>query len=482
MSRSAPTIVSLLLILLYSCSKQDVPTKNDTSEEPPMTDLEIEDFIWKGLNLYYLWESEVPDLQDNRFQGSKEYENFLEQFETPEKLFKSLLASQDRNSYIVDDYEELQKSKLGNYNSNGMSFGLIGYSDNDKITGYVRYVVEGSDAWLKGIKRGDLFTGIDDIPLTRSNYYDLLYGPDSGSYYINLASMNADNEIIPTNYKVELIKSQSWVDPIHLAKTIDLNNGKRIGYLMLNRFTYNSASALNEVFGRFKTENIDELVLDLRYNPGGSIYTSTCLASMIAGQFTHYIYVKLRYNNKLPEVLGISDATYLFRNSISGNEINSLDLNKVYVITSSRTASASELILNGLDPYIEVIQVGDVTYGKNLASRPLYDSPSYSFYDSELNPDHKWVMQPIFAKSENAVGFSDYTEGFQPDVLIKENIRNLGVLGEINEPLLANTLSLIDASYAQKLNHISDTKGEEIIGSDWHPILGNNMYHEEIKE
>lgn len=464
------TLITFVAVL--SCTDQDdnifVPDPN----------LEIQDFIWKGLNLYYFWQDEVADLQDDRFNSRETYEEFLAGYPNPEGLFNYLLSPEDRFSYITDDYAELQNAREGNFDSNGMEFGLIGYSDNNKVNGYVRYVLEGSDADLKGIKRGDLFVGVNGTPLDRDNYYDLLFGPSSGQYTLNMGAFDASDNIVANGTDIELAKSQTTENPVFIVKTIPLENGSVAGYLMYNRFTSNFDDELNDAFGELAAAGIDELVLDLRYNPGGSVNSSANLASMITGQFNNELFIRLRYNQKLQEVLGRSQTDYNFRSTVSGQGINSLMLERLYVITTSRTASASELIINGLDPYIEVIQVGDITTGKNESSVTLYDSPSFRFNDDGLNPNHTWAMQPLISRNENAVGFSDYTSGFNPEVPLKEDLRQLGILGDISEPLLAKVLSQIDPSLSAKRLPLTPLSVEEIFGSEWQEPLKNNMYQE----
>ena len=124
--------------------------------------------------------------------------------------------------------------------------------------------------------------------------------------------------------------------------------------------------------------------------------------------------------------------------------LNSLQLSKVYVLTTKATASASELVVNCLKPYIEVVQIGDLTTGKNVGSITLYDSPTFS--KSNVNPRHKYAMQPIVLKIVDKNGFGDYTTGITPTTLLPENLNNLGVLGNIDEPLLNAAINQIIAS------------------------------------
>ena len=120
--------------------------------------------------------------------------------------------------------------------------------------------------------------------------------------------------------------------------------------------------------------------------------------------------------------------------------ISSLNLNKLYVITTSRSASASELLINGLDPYIDVIHIGDYTVGKNQGSITVYD---YINDSRDKNPNHKYAMQPIVLKIGNVAGYTDFPDGLIPDIIKKESISNPGILGDPEEPLLKIALDNI---------------------------------------
>ncbi|WP_282457663.1 S41 family peptidase [Chitinophaga sedimenti] len=109
-------------------------------------------------------------------------------------------------------------------------------------------------------------------------------------------------------------------------------------------------------------------------------------------------------------------------------------MQKFVVITSDHTASASELIINGLRPYMPVIIIGDTTYGKNVGSTTLY---------REGDRRNKWGLQPIITKAFNKNNQSDYTTGFAPDLVLKEDI-DLKPFGDITDPLLAAALNKIN--------------------------------------
>lgn len=462
----------LLFLFISLCSLQSCQDNDDSL--PENTDLDVQKFIWRGLNEMYLWQEKVPDLADNRFTNNSEYENFLKPF-SPENLFEKLLyrapdsdaANQygvvDQFSWIVRDYTTLEQQLQGTSKSNGVEFGFSRISQNsNQVIAYVRYIIPNSDAAVKDIKRGEVIYGINGTSLNLNNYANLFFSNDE-SYTLNFADLTYDSNnnpiITPNGKNLSLTKTTLAENPILIKKVIT-SGAHKIGYLMYNGFYPSYDSQLNDAFGFFKSERITELVLDLRYNSGGSVNSSIRLASMITGQFTGKIFNELTYNTKK----SFLNKKYLFVSTIDGNALNSLNLTKVYVLTTRSTASASELIINGLDPYINVVQIGDYTYGKNVASVTLYDSPSLT--KTGLNKNHRYAMQPIVAQSQNSVGFSDYLDGLVPDQLVTERIKTLGILGEPNEPLLSTAIGKITGTAKYTLPektttnfiHLNDSK------------------------
>ena len=115
--------------------------------------------------------------------------------------------------------------------------------------------------------------------------------------------------------------------------------------------------------------------MDLRYNSGGNIRTAAALGSMITGQFDNQVFTTLKFNEDLQN----NNANYNFSNTLSdGTAINSLNLTKIYILTSNVSASASEMMINSLKPYIDVVIIGGKTVGKSQASQIIYDSPNFA--------------------------------------------------------------------------------------------------------
>ena len=436
-----------LVSLVFAFQSCEVQEDNKVPE-----DIAINNFVWKGLNLYYLWQSDVNNLADDRFANQSDLNTFLYGFPQPENLFQQLLNKPkslypnpgdaiDRFSVIFSDYNQLEGILSGTTKNNGAEFGLY-YKDASQtsVFGVVRYVLPNSDAATKNVQRGAIFYAINGTPLTKENFNALL---NNDVYTMNFATYDSGN-ITPNGQSVSLSKSVLSENPVYLTTVINSGTHK-IGYLMYNGFYPNYESQLNAAFGTLKSQGITELVLDLRYNSGGSVATATRLASLITGQFTNQIFAKEQWNAKLEDYYystNPSTLLNLFTNKLGNNEtLSSLNLNKVYILTTKSSASASELVINGLKPYINVVQIGDVTTGKNVGSVTLYDSPSFSKTNSSTK--HRYAMQPIVLKIVNKVGFGDYINGLEPTIELKEDFGNLGVLGDSDEPLLNVAINTI---------------------------------------
>lgn len=425
--------ILLLLITIATLFVSCFEDLDDTIQ--PASDLDIENFIYRGLNYFYLYKADTPELANDNFANQGELNTFLNSFQTPESLFSFLKSPQDRFSLLVANYNELEDALNGISLNNGMEFGLVYYPNNSSnVFGYVRYVLPGTDAESKNLERGMIFNSIDGQQLTDTNFSELL---SLNSYEIGLATFDG-TAITPTGEIITLVKQQYTENPILIAETLTVQ-GQKIGYLMYNAFTRDFDSQLNGVFAQFKADAITNLVIDLRYNGGGSVETAIDLSSMITGQFYNQVFANEEWNTDRQAEYA---SPKLFDNQIfTGEAINSLNLTKAYVLTTKRSASASELVINGLNPYIDMTQVGDTTTGKYQASFLLYDAPAPNFSKSQANPGHTYAMLPLVFKTSNAVGFTDYAEGLFPDIQLKEDYTNLGVLGDVNEPLLAAALN-----------------------------------------
>lgn len=475
-------VMGLLMAVTFSCSKD-----RDDEIKPVADTLEVENFIYSAMNIWYLYKPNVAVLADDRFADQDALNKYLSGFDSPERLFYDGVKAPkplDRFSIITPDYRELERSFAGVSLNNGMDFGLsLVAKGSNRVFGFVRYVLPNTSAEAEGLERGMFFTELDGIPLTATS--DGFLSDESRQllgqtkYTLTLADRTASG-FVETDQTIALTKQEYTENPILITKTFDNIAGQKVGYLMYNSFTSDFDAQLNAAFADFKSEGVNVLVLDLRYNGGGSVRTATDLAAMITGQFPGELFAKNVYNPQVQAALEAQDPELLktFFNTIITDKtpINSLNLNKLYVITTNRSASASELVINGLDPYIDVRQVGDTTTGKFQASVTFYDSEAPNFNRKDANPNHFYAIQPLILTTANAAGTTGFVQGLNPEVPIEENIDNYGILGDENEPLLKAALDEIRGGRSFDLNQNQGKRFQEIGESGMDDPTYQRMY------
>lgn len=490
-------VSSIFILLFINCSSKDEIVKEDPVVSQPTNqdiklDNPINDFVWKAMNSWYNWQANVPNLADTKDDNQNSYHTYLNSFSKPNELFTSLKYSKDDFSWFIEDYEEQQQSFQGITKSFGFRPGLVRLGNTEYVIMYIQHVSKNSPADKAEFKRGDLINGINDVVMTVNNYRTVL-----NNYYQPTATFNfvGKDGVTPIK-KVEINQEIVTDNPVDLVKIFDDINGKKVGYLLYNGFRSSYNDELNAAFAEFKTAGIQELILDFRINGGGSVETCTNLASMIYKEANKERFAELRFNQKHSN----ENSVYNFRdtqnvydadgNKIGEEIINRLSgLTRLYVLASGNTASASEMIINGLRPFINVKVVGTKTVGKNEGSITLYDLPETDYLnpiyvrDPEQreqlikkfnNNPHKNAMQPIVFQIYNKLGQSDYSEGFPADISIDESSFWINILpfGNENEVVLKAALDDIRGISSRPLFTNSNTKKIE------HNVLTHKFQNE----
>ncbi|WP_026966128.1 S41 family peptidase [Algoriphagus terrigena] len=423
--RQAKSLLFILAaIVAMSCDKEEdpAPTVDPSSNEAANT------WILDVMDEVYLW---LDDLGTPIAVTSD-----------PEDYFEALLnRPTDRFSVIYPDYQELINSLNGVNLDAGYEFTLYRESSSsNNVIAEISYIKKNSPASAVDLKRGDFVTKINGTVMTLDNYRELL---DAIGGTHTLSYLRYDNGALTFVPKpdVTLTAVQLAENPIFLD-TVYTVNSEKIGYLIYNFFApgpgENSVAydtEVDQIFGNFKAEGIDHLIVDFRYNGGGYVTSAVNLASLIApGVSATSVFSKTKYNNflmsEIPELSNVK-TTFLAKAQNLGNTLTG---NRVYILTSTRTASASELIINGLKPYMDVYLIGDLTTGKNVGS--------IAFEDEE-NEENLYGILPIVSQSFNSLDQSDYTGGFAPNLPVKESQERLQPLGDLNELLLRTAVSQI---------------------------------------
>ena len=202
-------------LLFASCSSDDDDGGLNQIQNPNPNPLSVSDFpnqnfMWQAMNLWYFWQADVTDLADDRFASNAEYAEYLSQNPDPRTFFfDELTFTEDRFTFIDENYENLVNSLAGVSKSNGMEFGLVRFSgDSDNIFGYVQYILPDSDASTKDIQRGEIFTRVNGTQLTVNNFRGLLF-TGSDTYTLGMAYI-VNGVVVDSNKEVSLTKVEGF--------------------------------------------------------------------------------------------------------------------------------------------------------------------------------------------------------------------------------------------------------------------------------
>ncbi|TVZ09443.1 C-terminal processing protease CtpA/Prc [Cellulophaga sp. RHA_52] len=499
-------LLSGLFLFLTSCDKNDDDGGGETPQAVTLNN-EINEFIWKGLNHWYFWQEDVPNLADTKDDDQDSFYTYLNSIKitgdaktTEEALFNSLIYKPDvvdDFSWFIEDVDEQLASFNGISTTYGITRGpLVRVGATDNVVQVIGSVAAGSPAEAAGLKRGDIISKVDGEVMTIDNYLivNKLYTQESVT--LGLATVSETDALTQTEEK-SLTAATLSINPVHHTSVIE-EGGRKIGYLVYEGFrgTYNGE--LNDAFGELKAAGVNELILDFRYNGGGSVLSSALLASMIYGEATAEtntvsgeVFAELKYNAKRDannsSVYPFFEDVFLY-DKTTGAYSGATDMNRLtgitrlYVLGTERTASASEMIINGLRPYINVKVIGEKTTGKNEGSITVVDAPGNSNTEPYTDLDnrstkHTVGMQPIVFQIYNANNESDYTNGFVPDVEVKEYeyYKNIKPFGDTNEVLLRAALDDMLGT-AGKFDLQKDANATNVTEGVKFPKFSSEMY------
>ncbi len=450
-----------VLLDFTGCHKNDEPVPNDSVSAETRS---INNFILDNMKYYYLWADFIPgNLNPNTEPDPRAFFN------------KMLYTTDDKWSYITDDYQGLINSFQGVNQTFGYQFKLFREQSGDNIFGIIEYVLPGSPADSAGIKRGDIFISVNNTLLNTTNYKDLLFGVTH--YTLGFADL-VDNSITPNGKSSELNAVTFQEDPIFYTHVYNVG-GEKIGYLVYNQFISNYDDELKSVFLDFKSQGINDLVLDFRYDPGGSVNTAEIMASMIAPREVvsqQKVFAKYIWNSTLNDYIVKkegSDSRNLILKFFTDELPENLNLKRVYVIITGNTASASELVINALKPYMTVYTIGSNSVGKYTASITLHDQTK----------SYNWAIQPIVVKLANANDVSDYKNGFTPDFAADDDY--FSELGSLNENMLATAISQITGIPVGQLARVKEISNLKkylpIVAGSMKPVDGmQRMYIDQV--
>ncbi|MCS2469807.1 S41 family peptidase [Bacteroides uniformis] len=404
----------------YSPASFEV-TQKGISVPQTTEDMEINAKVDEYLREMYLWNDEYKTLNLDHNKGYEDFfydalgsmtTNTLDKKATADGKYTLFSYIQKKKSHRFNPFHSMgKKEQTYSFGITGADVRAIGSEDNYTIYFFVQGVYPNSPAARAGIKRGSSIMQINGEKLTMNNYWqhylDLLIPASAFSLKITEEDMEGGTQ------EKDISSEAMYCNPVLFSKvtTEEETPGHRIGYLVYSGFEAGYDQELFDVFKEFKSQNITDLILDLRYNGGGHVISANLIATCIAGAKSEgkdKERMEKRNNKREEELFAYSN----YENLATSLSAGALNLQHVYCIVGSGTASASELVINSLKGIdVEVTLIGKRTTGKNVGMEPVEYTIRNNVYE----------VVPITFQIYNAKGVGDYENGFTPDIEIDEN-------------------------------------------------------------
>ncbi|WP_316738970.1 S41 family peptidase [Pedobacter aquatilis] len=437
-----------VVVFATSCKKSsNAPATETASNETNVlqTSTTNRDFLTKdSIFLYakqtYLWNVGMPS-----------YDNFNpRQYSSNDAVLAALRAlpssgGKDKYSFIDDG---TVAGQLGGV-SGDFGFSVF-FNPGSNTDLRIKYVYATSPAATQGLKRGYQITKINgnsNISTSATNITFIQEAIFGSNPTVALTVLKPDG----STQDVVVTRATYNINPILATNTFTVGT-KKVGYINFNSFTTNSVSLLDAAFAKFATDGITELVVDLRYNGGGSVATSEAFTNLIApssqnGKVMYTTYWTQTMQDGKATILqnqkfyakGTDGVTRLYSmfdyswlpTAAAGNQevfvkrgsVN--NLTRVYFLVTVSTASASELLINNLKPVMDVKLIGSKTYGKPVG-----------FFAIKINKSDLYIPQ---FQTKNQLNQGDYFDGMAVDKSLVDDVSK--DFGDTSEKLLAQALN-----------------------------------------
>ncbi len=411
----------LSVIVVFGCKKD--PSTNIIQTVDPSVQ-----FTANTFNDLYLWYESMPAVD-------------LTTIKTPDEYINKVKYAKDKWSFTMSYTDMVNLLEKGE--TSGWGAGL-GFDDMNLLR--ILFVYDNSAMGKAGVRRGWQIKSINEKTVDSMSDAE-----------VNTALNNASNSFVfikndGSETTIQLTQGAIGINSVQYSNVFP-KGAKKIGYFVFSDFLGSSVNELNSVFDDFSGKGVTDLILDLRYNGGGTLDCADSLIAMLAGKPNKdKVYNILTYNNK---------HTRMGYQSVIGLKSNSIQLDNLVVITTSSTASASELVISGLKPYMNMKLIGSTTHGKPVGMNIEGDT--------KLNI----AVAPICFRNVNSQGYSDYFDGIPVDFTVKDNVTQ--DWGDPSDACLTAALNYISLGTIGSIGVKSAiTSGRIIYKGTNHPV--ENLY------
>lgn len=396
------------------------------------TSVDEKNFLRSWSHETYLWYDELPDLNPASDGSPQSY------FDLLKTSRQTTSGAPKDNFHWYEPTEDAEAWDLGVTYGYGMRLKV--FSSFPPRSYYIAFVEPGSPAALAGVRRGDRILKIDSYDLLNDVSSAGLDALNEGLFPSKLGAahnfelQNADGSGSRT---VTLQSAEVATSPVLLTNVLDTSSGK-VGYIVFNSHVEKAEDQWVSAIQQFKQASVSDVILDLRYNGGGLISIASQVAYMLAGTNVQgKVFMENIQNAKQKKQEPFPFLDFGWYGNYRNLDLPTLNLKRVYILSSSGTCSASEAIINGLrGADVKVYLIGDTTCGK-----------PYGYYPEENCGTTYYTIQ---LKAANAKGFGEYSDGFSPSTVANNETLVQGCrvqddltheLGNTGEAVLATAMN-----------------------------------------
>ena len=396
-------ILLMLATLVAACSSDD-----DSSGGVPVGSCSNDgqkQFVLDAMRQWYFWEDRLPATVDiSQFANPDDLLDFLTTFSPDDGTGRPV----DRFSFINSAEADQQFFGEGRFEGFGFSSRFVA-ADDLRLS----RVFTDSPANRGGLARGQRILQLNGRTIAE------IQAAEGVNAVFDTPTLDFTmREIDGSEFAVTITQDILTIDPVPHFSVIDSGGGRNVGYMELATFISTANSEMDDAFAQFRAAGVNDLILDLRYNGGGLVSTADLLGDLLGGDVAENLtFSKTVFNNLQAAA---NNSTELF-----DRQANSLSLSRLVVIATSGTASASELVTNGMEPHVEVTVVGADTFGKPVGQVGL------EFCEQ--------ILRPTSFQTLNADDFGDYFDGLPVDCAAADDL-NVAV-GDAADPNVVAALA-----------------------------------------